>query len=597
MGLMQKAVETYVCHQKYAGVYRENHAVLAPVAHIVTRASLEIILDSGGNFCGAATVGKEEPKILIPATEGSAGRAGKVICAHPLCDQLGYLSPCFKEKYHDYVTKLEKWSCSSFSHPKLLPILTYVRKGCILDDLKKCGLIVCNPDGTPQNEKLVVRWRVLNVGEEDACWKDSALIQAFINYYQSLNEDSDQGICMITGKITRIAQQHPKGIVAFNGNAKLISANDEHGFTFRGRFKDDRQALTVGYEASQLAHNALRWLVSEQGERASFGGRTFLCWNPRGKKVCTATGAFMRWGSVITQPTDYRRALSKTLEGYQSELPDAADVVIAAFDAATSGRLSLTYYNELLGSDFLQRLYEWDLHCAWPTYKMGIQSPPLSQIISSAYGNQQRDKSGAKLVTDDGVMRQQMQRLVACRIDCAPIPTDLVQVLLRKASNLLLYEKNIRRIILITACAVVRKYRFDRFKEEWEMVLEPEKRDLSYQFGRLLAVLEKVERDTYEGDSERETNAMRQQSVFCQRPMYAASNIEKQLERAYFPRLKSGSRIFYKNLIGEIMEKINQFPQQLWNKPLKETYLMGYYLQRNQLYTKQNQNQEEEKNG
>ena len=113
----------------------------------------------------------------------------------------------------------------------------------------------------------------------------------------------------------------------------------------------------------------------------------------------------------------------------------------------------------------------------------------------------------------------------------------------------------------------------------------------------MLAVLEKVERDTYEGDSERETNAMRQQSVFCQRPMYAASNIEKQLERAYFPRLKSGSRIFYKNLIGEIMEKINQFPQQLWNKPLKETYLMGYYLQRNQLYTKQNQNQEEEKNG
>ena len=30
-----------------------------------------------------------------------------------------------------------------------------------------------------------------------------------------------------------------------------------------------------------------------------------------------------------------------------------------------------------------------------------------------------------------------------------------------------------------------------------------------------------------------------------------------------------------------------------WNKPLKETYLMGYYLQRKQLYTKKEQNEQE----
>lgn len=67
------------------------------------------------------------------------------------------------------------------------------------------------------------------------------------------------------------------------------------------------------------------------------------------------------------------------------------------------------------------------------------------------------------------------------------------------------------------------------------MTLEPEKKDRSYQFGRLLAVLEKVERDTFGSDESREPNAIRQQSVFCQRPLYAANNIESQLERAYFP--------------------------------------------------------------
>ena len=133
------------------------------------------------------------------------------------------------------------------------------------------------------------------------------------------------------------------------------------------------------------------------------------------------------------------------------------------------------------------------------------------------------------------------------------------------------------------------------------MILEPDKMDISYQYGRLLAVLEKAERDTYDSDTVREPNAIRLQSVFCQRPMYAAANIEKQLERAYFPRLKPGLRSYYKKLIGEIMAVIGSYPEAEWNKPLRETYLMGYYLQRNALYTKKDnenqENMEEQENG
>ena len=130
------------------------------------------------------------------------------------------------------------------------------------------------------------------------------------------------------------------------------------------------------------------------------------------------------------------------------------------------------------------------------------------------------------------------------------------------------------------------------------MNLEPTKADRSYQFGRLLAVLEKVERDTYGSDEEREPNAIRQQSVFCQSPLYAANNMERQLERAYFPRLKPNNRAYYKRLIGQIMEEISAFPQEQWNLPLTETYLMGYYLQRNALYTaKEHVTTEDEENG
>lgn len=131
------------------------------------------------------------------------------------------------------------------------------------------------------------------------------------------------------------------------------------------------------------------------------------------------------------------------------------------------------------------------------------------------------------------------------------------------------------------------------------MALEPERKDRSYQFGRLLAVMEKVERDTYGSGESREPNAIRLQSMFCRRPMQTAANLEKQLERAYYPRLKPGSRNWYKNLSGQILEMISTFPEEEWNKPLDSTYLMGYYLQRTALYPKKTDNdmEEEENDG
>lgn len=121
------------------------------------------------------------------------------------------------------------------------------------------------------------------------------------------------------------------------------------------------------------------------------------------------------------------------------------------------------------------------------------------------------------------------------------------------------------------------------------MELDQEKRDRSYQYGRLLAVYEKVERDTYDREETREPNAMRLQSIYCRQPLHYAYELDKQMERAYFPRLKNGARVFYKDLIGEIMEQIHMAPEQNWNKPLEDTYLMGYYLQRKSLYTKKNE--------
>lgn len=591
MGLFQKAVETYDAHKELVGKEQAGHQILAPLYHIVTQANLEIILEPDGRFASARLVDKSEPKTIIPATEESAGRSGTNPKNHPLCDSISYIAPYNKEKHTCYVKDLTEWATSSYSHPMLLPILTYVKGGTILSDLDGCGLIQLNEKGHPKDEKtekLLVRWRVLGINTpNDGCWQQPGLWKAFQDWTASRQEGTT-ALCMISGVEAAPAKQHQKKVVSLHGNAKLISANDKENFTFRGRFTDERQAVTISSEASQKAHNALRWLVMEQGKYTA-GGRAFLCWNPQGFQVCHAIGPFGASSQPTTVPSDYRKELRATLQGYQSQLPaETAGVVIAAFDAATTGRLAVIYYNELKGSDFLQRLHNWDKHCCWYGWNEQIQSPPLRQIVNCAFGTPIEDKKGnTRLSTDDKLMGQQLQRLLSCRIDGARMPSDIMRALVHRASAPQSYTHGAWQTILSTACAVIQKYRYDYYKEECTMEFDPNQPDRSFQFGCLLAILEKVERDTYDKEEQREPNAIRLMSMYCRRPMATFDTIHKQLDSAYFPRLNPTFRANYRNRIGEIMATIHNIsPERDWNAPLKETYLMGYYLQRKALYTK-----------
>lgn len=597
MGLMTQAYNTYCAMEKqYVGVYGEAAEPLVPVSHQIAKADLEITLDSEGNLLDARQVDPKEATTIIPVTEQSAGRTGDTCCAHPLCDQLRFFSPRYPAKYEAYLTQLHRWEGSPYSHPKLSAIAGYVEKGSILEDMSRLGLISLDEKGMPTKEKLLVRWRVEagTEGNVAACWQDRTLFQAFIDYYAA-GQKSDPVYCMVSGKNALPANQHPKKIINICANAKLISANDTSGFTYRGRFQTDAQAMTMSYEASQKIHSALHWLSANQG--VAIGGRTFLCWNPQGIEIPKPQATFLR-GNTANQVkySDYRKALSDTLRGWQETIPADAGAVIAAFDAATSGRLALTYYSELPVSDFLERLHNWDAICCWNRDPFGIQAPSLYQIANCAFGTVRTSGNQTKLESDDRILRQQVQRLLSCRVDKGKMPADIARAAAAKASNLQIMDTQLRETVLSTACAVLRKYYYDWDREEWNMSLEPEKKDISYQYGRLLAVFEKIERDTYDKDEQREPNAIRMQSVFAKRPRYASRILWEQLKKAYYPHLKPWNRVKYDRLIGEIIEQISNLPQAEHEEALKDTYLFGYYLQKKALYTsdKTENSQEEE---
>lgn len=600
MGLLQRAVETYDAGQSLVGVYRENHEPLPPIGHTLTSADLEITLDCDGNFSGARKVEKTEPKILIPVTEDSGGRTS-ALAPHPLCEQLKYLTKDNEKANALYLAQLRQWADSEYAHPMLLPILRYVEGGTIVSDLTQSGIISPRTKGG-YDEKWMVRWRVngLDEAQSAACWMNQALFQAFTDYYCHKIAERAPALCMIEGKPVPAASQHPKGIIPVNGNAKLISANDSSGFTYRGRFTDDWQAASIGYVASQKAHSALRYLTAEQG--VNIGGRVFLCWNPQGKTLpkpmggLRGAGAQPRWA-----PSDYRKELENTLLSFKREkqLSGKETAVIAAFDAATTGRLALTYYNELSARQFLQRMHDWDARCCW-YMPDGIRAPALWQIVDCAFGAQRETPRGTLLETDDKVRCQHIQRLLDCKLSGGNFPLDIVRALTQRAATPQAYEPGVWRRIMRTACAALQKYRYDAKRGGDEMNWELDKKDRSFQYGRLLAVMERAEEDYYQStNQQRQTNAIKSLSEFRRRPWYVFERVNRQLQLAYLPRIAPSQAARYTRLTGEIISILKDCPdagtQKDLNRQLDDSYLMGYELQRNAFFTKKDNTETEEK--
>jgi CRISPR-associated protein Csd1 len=622
MSWMSQLYDTY---ENNIGIEKKSGVVMTPIAHMNVNAHLEITIDMDGNFIAVSKVDKEDANTLIPVTESSAGRSsGKA--PHILSDTLSYIAGDFgdycekekdkknaEEKFEKYIEQLKKWTFSDYTNPKVQAIYKYLSKRILVSDMVKAGIITQKDDKFLDDkkisgqayEKVMVRFRVLDGDKSptDCTWNDTALIRAYTDYFLS-EQNGQKDICYLTGRIGVRTDNHPKGIVDANYGAKLISANDNQGYTYRGRFLNADQAYSLSYEASQKIHSALTWLVKNQGAYVGTKvKRFFVCWNPKGKELPDIFEEFnLVDDNNSNNDSSYKKKLYKSLLGYSNQFSEEDFVNVIGLEAATTGRLSITYYNEMFASDFFGRIREWGETCNWkylkfteqktPYYK--TETPTFRRIVECAFGYEQNGFIGA----NDKVLKEHVQRLMKCMLEKQAMPRDIVHAVYLRASMPMAYSHGNRERVLSTACAVIVKYYIDKGimkGEEDEMKLDVRNQDRSYLFGRLLAVLEKVERATYERGESREPNAIRLQAAYVNHPFKTWMILEDVL-KPYFQKLKPGSREYYRRLISEITELFSEDNQQLLNQGLSEMYLLGYYLQRAELNQK-NEDKEEVNNG
>ncbi|MDP1549478.1 MAG: type I-C CRISPR-associated protein Cas8c/Csd1 [Nitrosomonas sp.] len=633
MSWIQKLYETY---EQCAGQNEllNTQFLLEPICHTSQQAHVEVTIDQKGIFLRANVIPKGQGVTLVPCTEASAGRAGSKPINHPLCDKLQYLAGDFlkfggvvtsgfanepTEPHKIYLSLLSDWANSSFTHPKIIAIQVYLQKGHLVSDLVREGILPI--DGKSQllakwggdkkeapaifsimpnsnsPDGAVIRWRVEIPGDPlPETWKDQDLMNAWIGFYSS--QKDNQGLCLVTGEILNLAEQHPAKLRHGADKAKFISSNDTSGFTFRGRFIDADQACGVGFEVTQKAHNALRWLIARQAYRN--GDQAIVAWAVSGKKIPDPfANSFDLFGTVSEEPEAkqvhvgpsdagqaFSQRLAKKLAGYRVEIGSAKEIVVLGLDTATPGRMAITYYRELDHSEFLNRIEAWHKEYAWhQNYSKDMKfigAPAPKDIAEAAFGRR----------LDEKLRKATVERLLPCIIDGQKIPLDLVESTVRRACNRVGLEHWEWEKYLGISCALFRGYHKER---GYQMALELNRTSRDYLYGRLLAIAENIEdRALYLGGERRDTSAAKLMQRFADHPFSTWKTIELSLN-PYKARLRTKRPAFLATMENQLDEVVNLFQTNdfMEDRKLSGEFLLGYHCQRQTFRTKPETEQDE----
>ncbi|WP_242674446.1 type I-C CRISPR-associated protein Cas8c/Csd1 [Marinobacter halodurans] len=636
---MAKLHETY---ERGMELTTADGNALMPISHTLQNAHINIVLDDKGNFKRASVL--EKTQIVLPATESSAGRSSGE-APHPLADKLQYVAGDYqayggkKKAYFDgYISLLEDWCNSEYSHPKAIAVLRYTEKRTVIQDLVASGICQVNEAGklrsdwttedgeipglfrvlpkeqgkTEQGNALVC-WTVESEGDANSqTWRDESLQRSWIEY--NARSAGKPDLCYISGDQLPRASNHPAKLRHTGDKAKLVSANDTAGFTFRGRFNHAEQAAGVSLEATQKAHNALRWLISRQGYRN--GDQVMVAWAISGKQIpelLAPTHEFdlTDFGVVDAQDDSdndpvidltkdlgqrFAQSLSRYMAGYRAKLDPIESVVVMALDSATPGRMAVTYYRDFMAEEYLGKIETWHREFAWPqrvprempgngrskrtVITWPISAPSPWAILNAAYGD--------VIKSNETLKKSLYERLLPSITEGRQIPVDIVNLAVRRASNRNSSERWEWERNLGVACALYRGFHARHpkqpFRREYNMALDTEYHSRDYLYGRLLAVGERIEEMAMLVASEpaRSTQASRLMQRFADRPASTWLTIEKALV-PYQQRLKSKRPALesaYKSILDSICCAFDSPKEFNSDKRLSGEYLLGFHCQR-----------------
>ncbi|CAH8236341.1 type I-C CRISPR-associated protein Cas8c/Csd1 [Vibrio aestuarianus] len=596
-----------------------------PICHTLQNAHIHIVINNQGEFVRAEVL--EKAQVVLPATEQSAGRSSG-LCAHALADKIQYVAKDYadfggikKSGFELYQSQLKAWCDSVHDLPAVRAVYRYIEKGTVVADLVAENVlheqdghlltkwqdegevpallkILPKEKGLFDQGSALVCWSVENPGEpQSKTWLDPSIQQSWIAF-DSQNGDST-AMCYATGEDKLAATNHPAKIRHSGDKAKLISANDKSGYTFRGRFLSNEEACNISFEVTQKAHNALRCLLTKQSVFRN-GDQVYLAWAVSGKEVpkpteldLTDLASFLAEADSVDHTQDLGRAYANQLKRYfngvktRNQLADNEQIALLGLDSATPGRMGILYYRETIAKEFLARLEQWQLDLGWQQrvkineqWQWVYSAPSLFRVLDGVYGD--------VLKSADTLKKNLITRLYPCIVEGKPIPQDIMQSAFHRAINRVAYKSDQTWLWLQNlgiACSLIKGFytrtTHSTIQKEYPMALQQDNASRDYLFGRLLAVANKVEKVALSSsEANRLTTAERFMTQFVNRPASTWLNISNALV-PYQQRLFNNYQGYdnaTKALFSQIHDMFNpaDFTS---NQKLTPEFLLGFHNQ------------------
>jgi CRISPR-associated protein Csd1 len=388
--------------------------------------------------------------------------------------------------------------------------------------------------------------------------------------------------CLVIGKHSKTVEVTTATMIpGSQATAKLVAFQVNSGYDSYGKSKGYNAPIS---EEAEFAYTtALNHLLrSDSHNKFMIGSRTFLFWASSNSDASKASedSLFALFGRTEDDDPNKRIELvhHTFMSIFSGDLPANKDDRFFILGLApNSARIAVVYWNELPLREFagLISKHFTDMEIA-DTRKEKKPYMSLYSILGSVtLGGKSSD---ATPNLPDAVVKSVFQGL--------PYPFSLFQACIRRIRA----EQSIN----ITRAAIIKAY-LNRLNDnnnnkKLDIMLDKENQNQGYLCGRLFAVLDKIQEDANGIHSIRE----RYMNSASATPAMVFAIILN-LSTHHLEKLNGGGQIFYERLKQEIISKLdaNGFPAHL-DLQDQGRFFVGYYHQRQTLFSSDNNNKTEE---
>lgn len=395
------------------------------------------------------------------------------------------------------------------------------------------------------------------------------------------------GLCLVSGEYGAIDPTHPviKGI--WGGQTSGCSLVGFNSRSFCSYGKAQSFNAPISKRISSAYTKAIQSLIDSKDNCTVISDITILAWaqKPEEKEVDEVIDVFFNvvMGSYGEDDPDYgvsavMKMINSVKTGEYIKTPLGNFYVLGV--APSGARIAVKYWEMGPVHIFAERMARF-----FEDFEI-IHSPEdqpylsLGKILSSTVFENKISNVPSNLAGE--VLRSILSG------------TEYPRTLFLQAIRRIRIERHVTRTraAILKACINGRMPAELKEAEGIKMALDKNNINSAYRLGRLFAVLERIQ-----------DNALRNINANIRDRYYGAASSTPatvfprllKLKNHHLAKLKTGHQIYYETLIGEIMGEIAELPK-IFNINDQGFFAIGYYHQRQALFTKEEDNCDSDKN-